>query len=197
MGCRYIYSIYDAKSGALVAKGNAAKLVGLGLFRDAGVLSTSYRKNRECKKPRKYRIEREKVVKTFVMTTPQKALRSMYIYSCYDARDKLLGRGTAWELVESGLFGSETSIYSCYNKGGVNDRLGVARMTRVSEMRELQPKRKAAVHRKAEPLRGISHPTALQWDVHDLLVYNRKAKKQGKRELSYGQWSAMGKPAEP
>lgn len=83
------------------------------------------------------------------MTTPQKALRSMYIYSCYDARDKLLGRGTAWELVESGLFGSETSIYSCYNKGGVNDRLGVARMTRVSEMRELQPKRKAAVHRKA------------------------------------------------
>lgn len=124
MGCRYIYSIYDAKSGALVAKGDAAKLVGLGLFRDAGVLSTSYRKNRECKKPRKYRIEREKVVKTFVMTTPQKALRSMYIYSCYDARDKLLGRGTAWELVESGLFGSETSIYSCYNKGGVNDRLG-------------------------------------------------------------------------
>ena len=103
----------------------------------------------------------------------------------------------ARELVESGLFGSETSIYSCYNKGGVNDRLGVARMTRVSEMRELQPKRKAAVHRKAEPLRGISHPTALQWDVHDLLVYNRKAKKQGKRELSYGQWSAMGKPAEP
>lgn len=91
------------------------------------------------------------------MTTPQKALRRMYIYSCYDARDKLLGRGTAWELVESGLFGSETSIYSCYNKGGVNDRLGVARMTRVSEMRELQPKRKAAVHRKAEPLRGISH----------------------------------------
>ena len=34
MGCRYIYSIYDAKSGALVAKGDAAKLVGLGLFRD-------------------------------------------------------------------------------------------------------------------------------------------------------------------
>ena len=192
MGCRYIYSIYDAKSGALVAKGDAAKLVGLGLFRDAGVLSTSYHKNRECKRPRKYRIEREKV-----MTTPQKALRSMYIYSCYDARDKLLGRGTAWELVESGLFGSETSIYSCYNKGGVNDRLGVARMTRVSEMRELQPKRKAAVHRKAEPLRGISHPTALQWDVHDLLVYNKKARKQGKRELTYGQWSAMGKPAEP
>ena len=87
MGCRYIYSIYDAKSGALVAKGDAAKLVGLGLFRDAGVLSTSYHKNRECKRPRKYRIEREKVVKTFVMTTPQKALRSMYIYSCYDARD--------------------------------------------------------------------------------------------------------------
>lgn len=77
MGCRYIYSIYDAKSGALVAKGDAAKLVGLGLFRDAGVLSTSYHKNRECKRPRKYRIEREKVVKTFVMTTPQKALRSM------------------------------------------------------------------------------------------------------------------------
>lgn len=78
MGCRYIYSIYDAKSGALVAKGDAAKLVGLGLFRDAGVLSTSYHKNRECKRPRKYRIEREKVVKTFVMTTPQKALRSMH-----------------------------------------------------------------------------------------------------------------------
>lgn len=51
MGCRYIYSIYDAKSGALVAKGDAAKLVGLGLFRDAGVLSTSYHKNRECKRP--------------------------------------------------------------------------------------------------------------------------------------------------
>lgn len=48
MGCRYIYSIYDAKSGALVAKGDAAKLVGLGLFRDAGVLSTSYHKNRSA-----------------------------------------------------------------------------------------------------------------------------------------------------
>lgn len=60
MGCRYIYSIYDAKSGALVAKGDAAKLVGLGLFRDAGVLSTSYHKNRECKRPRKYRIEQGK-----------------------------------------------------------------------------------------------------------------------------------------
>ena len=49
MGCRYIYSIYDAKNGALVAKGDAAKLTGMGLFRDAGVLATSYRKNRECK----------------------------------------------------------------------------------------------------------------------------------------------------
>ena len=197
MGCRYIYSIYDAKSGELVAKGDAAKLVGMGLFRDAGVLSTSYHKNQQSKQPRKYRIERETAAKNFVMTTPQKALRSMFVYSCYDARDKLLGRGTAWELVESGLFRTESNVHGSYREGRKNERKGVARMTRVREMRELQPKRKAAVHRKAESLRGISNPTALQWDVHDLLAYNRKAKKQGKRELSYGQWSAMGKPAEP
>lgn len=43
----------------------------------------------------------------------------------------------------------------------------------------------------------IPNPTPLQLDVHDLCLYNRKARKQGKPELSYGGWAAKGKPGRP
>lgn len=43
----------------------------------------------------------------------------------------------------------------------------------------------------------IPNPTPLQLDVHDLCLYNRKARKQGKPELSYGGWAEKGKPGRP
>ena len=38
---------------------------------------------------------------------------------------------------------------------------------------------------------------ALAYDVHDLMIYNEKARKIGKPELTYGYWAEKGKPATP
>lgn len=40
-------------------------------------------------------------------------------------------------------------------------------------------------------------PSALAYDVHDLMIYNEKARKIGKPELTYGYWAEKGKPATP
>ena len=37
----------------------------------------------------------------------------------------------------------------------------------------------------------------LAYDVHDLMIYNEKARKIGKPELTYGYWAEKGKPATP
>ncbi|MFV8223673.1 hypothetical protein [Faecalibacterium hattorii] len=36
---KYIYTVYDAKTGEYVAKGTAAQLAGKGIFKDAGSVS--------------------------------------------------------------------------------------------------------------------------------------------------------------
>ena len=51
--------------------------------------------------------------------------------------------------------------------------------------------------RADERLCRIADPTPLQRDVRDLCRYNRKARKMGHPELSYGGWAVKGKPAEP
>ena len=44
---------------------------------------------------------------------------------------------------------------------------------------------------------GVIDPSALAYDVHDLMIYNEKARKIGKPELTYGYWAEKGKPATP
>lgn len=58
---KYIYTVYDAKTGEYVAKGTAAQLAGKGIFKDAGSVSTCYLSNRKTDNPRRWRMERVEV----------------------------------------------------------------------------------------------------------------------------------------
>lgn len=118
-------------------------------------------------------------------------------------RKELLGslKGTAAELKDKGLFGSEGTVHECYRKrGGVYKPGGVTRMEmelcqkRIRHPMKL-PDQPAKVKRK--PIGGVIDPSALAYDVHDLMIYNEKARKIGKPELTYGYWAEKGKPATP
>lgn len=108
---------------------------------------------------------------------------------------------TAAELKDKGLFGSEGTVHECYRKrGGVYKPGGVTRMEmelcqkRIRHPMKL-PDQPAKVKRK--PIGGVIDPSALAYDVHDLMIYNEKARKIGKPELTYGYWAEKGKPATP
>ena len=92
-----------------------------------------------------------------------------------------------------------------YRRGGKSERFGVGKMIRWWEVRPcpVKPYKRRGPNRRPEekpelcnPCK-IPNPTPLQLDVHDLCLYNRKARKQGKPELSYGGWAAKGKPGRP
>lgn len=200
---KYIYTVYDAKTGEYIAKGTAAQLAGKGIFRDAGTVSTSYRSCQKTDKPRRWKMEREELGQETPKPMPENTQRRrVYLYKAWAADGKLLGEGTALELVALGVFGCETTVHESYRRGGRNERFGVARMTRREEVRLCEhrpPKKKPdaePVDWADEPCR-IVNPTPLQLDVHDMCLYNRKARKRGKPVLSYGTWAAKGKPAEP
>ena len=228
---KYIYTVYDAKTGECVAKGTAAQLAGKGIFKDAGSVSTCYLSNRKTDKPRRWRMERVEVGPLsareaglpshrsvrqgrrvaelpqrgelcFKEDTPQ---RRVYIYRVWDMAEKLLGEGTAKELAEQGVFGGESTVRDVYRRGGKSERFGVGKMIRWWEVRPcpVKPYKRRGPNRRPEekpelckPCK-IPNPTPLQLDVHDLCLYNRKARKQGKPELSYGGWAAKGKPGRP
>lgn len=208
---KYIYTVYDAKTGEYVAKGTAAQLAGKGIFKDAGSVSTCYLSNRKTDKPRRWRMERVEVGPLSAQL-PQRGngddchQRRVYIYTVWDMAGKLLGEGTAQELAVKGICGCKSTVGNIYRQGGKSQRFGVGKMTRREEMRPLQlkpykhqkpnPKPERRRVEPDEPCK-ISNPTPLQLDVHDLCLYNRKARKQGKPELSYGGWAAKGKPGRP
>lgn len=208
---KYIYTVYDAKTGEYVAKGTAAQLAGKGIFKDAGSVSTCYLSNRKTDKPRRWRMERVEV-DPLSAQLPQRGngddchQRRVYIYTVWDMAGKLLGEGTAQELAVKGICGCKSTVGNIYRQGGKSQRFGVGKMTRREEMRPLQlkpykhqkpnPKPERRRVEPDEPCK-IPNPTPLQLDVHDLCLYNRKARKQGKPELSYGGWAAKGKPGRP
>lgn len=208
---KYIYTVYDAKMGEYVAKGTAAQLAGKGIFKDAGSVSTCYLSNRKTDKPRRWRMERVEVGPLSAQL-PQRGngddcrQRRVYIYTVWDMAGKMLGEGTAQELAVKGICGCKSTVGNIYRQGGKSKRFGVGKMTRREEMRPLQlkpykhqkpnPKPERRRVEPDEPCK-IPNPTPLQLDVHDLCLYNRKARKQGKPELSYGGWAAKGKPGRP
>ena len=203
---KYIYTVYDAKTGDFVAKGTAAQLAGKGLFKDAGTVSTCYRSCQKTDKPRRWRMERAEAAAPMpepVPTADNAKQRRVYWYRAWNSAGELLGEGTAMELVALGVFGSETTVHESYRRGGKNERRGVAKMDRKTDVRPCHrrpPKKKPAVKpddRSDERLCRIADPTPLQRDVRDLCRYNRKARKMGHPELSYGGWAVKGKPAEP
>lgn len=185
-GCRWVYTLMDCDTGEVVEQG---------YFPDVNKLSSVWNNLEKCKNPspKNYRWKMER--------KSTKDDRMVRVYSCYGADGTLLGKGTAAELKDKGLFGSESTVHECYRKrGGVYKHGGVTRMEmelcqkRIRHPMKL-PDQPAKVKRKS--IGGVIDPSALAYDVHDLMIYNEKARKIGKPELTYGYWAEKGKPATP
>lgn len=160
-GCRWVYTLMDWDTGEVVAKGTSVELVEQGYFPDVNKLSSVWNNLEKCKNPSpknyRWKMERKSTKDDRVERARAEGLsaderaetRMVRVYSCYGADGTLLGKGTAEELKDRGLFGS------------------------------------------------VIDPSALAYDVHDLMIYNEKARKIGKPELTYGYWAEKGKPATP
>ena len=211
MGMHYVYRLYDAKSGALLHEGTPTELVAKGLFPDRDRLQSEYmRQKKTVKKPRIWRIEREKMPPADTKTQ----LRAVWEYTLCDAEGNLMAKGTAAELVEQGFFDC-TQTAANWARKGCCPKHGVAKMTRERVRRGVVQRNVAGFNKpsKAEQRRApapkpkkkaaksgiekIADPDALQLDVHDLCGYNAAARKRGMPELSYGVWAAKGKPTVP
>lgn len=212
-GCRWVYTLMDWDTGEVVAKGTSVELVEQGYFPDVNKLSSVWNNLEKCKNPSpknyRWKMERKSTKDDRVERARAEGLsaderaetRMVRVYSCYGADGTLLGKGTAAELKEKGLFGSEGTVHECYRKrGGVYKPGGVTRMEmelcqkRIRHPMKL-PDQPAKVKRK--PIGGVIDPSALAYDVHDLMIYNEKAQKIGKPELTYGYWAEKGKPVTP
>ena len=120
------------------------------------------------------------------------------IYTLYDTEGKLLGRGTARELVEQGLVGSKGVLPNMWRHGHGMRRWGIGKVERAEELVQVTTIRPAAKpKKKSGTLARIKDPGPLDWDVHDLTEYNRKAKRLGRKELDYGYWVLAGRPKKP
>ena len=188
-GCRWVYTLRDWDTGEIVAQGTSVELAAQGYFPSPDKLSSAKEARAEQKKAEG-------------LTPDQTAEnRMMRVYSCYDADGVLLGKGTAAELKEKGVFGSEGTVHECYRKrGGVYKPGGVVRMEmELCKRRVRHPKKLEAPPKpvKRKPIGGVVNPSALAYDVHDLMEYNERARKLGLPELTYGYWAAKGKPATP
>ena len=124
---KYIYTVYDAKTGDFVAKGTAAQLAGKGLFKDAGTVSTCYRSSRKTDKPRRWRMERAEAAAPMpepVPTADNTQQRRVYWYRAWNSAGELLGEGTAMDLVALGVFSvvfigkKDFSVLAVYGKKG-------------------------------------------------------------------------------
>lgn len=127
-----------------------------------------------------------------------------YIYSLYDPEtNKLLHRGTPVELVKKGLYKTRGAVNAAYR---VQTDGAKPRRWRIE--REVEGGNHDKPHRgstgearhdltKKAPRAKLGDKSKLAQDVHWLCRYNAKARKRGHRELSYGQWAALGKPEEP
>lgn len=207
MSGHYIYRLYDPKSGELLHEGTPTELVAAGLFPNRDRLQSEYmRQKKTVKRPRLWRIEREKLPPAGTRTQ----LREVWVYTIRDAEGGKVAEGTAAELVEQGYFGTIQDAANWVRKGGCPKR-GIAKLTREKARRGVrqrntprahaettvrqrpEPKKKAAASR----IPGIKEPDALQLDVHALCGYNKAARKQGLPELSYGVWAVRDKPEKP
>lgn len=212
-GCRWVYTLRDWDTGEIVAQGTSVELAAQGYFPSPDKLSSVWNNFEKCKKPGRatYQWKMERISAKEARAEQKKAEgltpdqtaenRMMRVYSCYDADGVLLGKGTAAELKEKGVFGSEGTVHECYRKrGGVYKPGGVVRMEmELCKRRVRHPKKLEAPPKpvKRKPIGGVVNPSALAYDVHDLMEYNERARKLGLPELTYGYWAAKGKPATP
>ena len=116
----------DWDTGEVVAKGTSVELVEQGYFPDVNKLSSVWNnlEKRKNPSPKNYRwkMERKSTKDDRVERARAEGLsaderaetRMVRVYSCYGVDGTLLGKGTAAELKERGLFGSEGTILECY-----------------------------------------------------------------------------------
>lgn len=197
MSAHYVYRLYDPKTGALLHEGTPTELVAAGLFPDRDRLQSEYmHQKKTVKKPRIWRIEREKRPPAATKTL----LREVWEYTAWDAAGNRMAKGTAAELVEQGFFDCTKTAANWARKGCCPAR-GIAKLTREKVRRSIVQRNAAGAKPQKKAAKGvipkIKDPDALQLDVHALCGYNAAARKRGLPELSYGVWAARGKPEIP
>lgn len=178
MGKANLYTVKDYQTGEVLAKGTAGELEASGIVPKGYHTSEWAKHENQKRRNRKYAIsfeERQPEVKR-----GEKG-RMMSVYTCYNA-----------------------AYYTYKEQGGRCIKRGIAKMTCRKEMRKVGQnnaqgeKADCAAKKPERPvLRKIKDPTPLDYDVHDLILYNAIARKEGRPELTYGYWAAAGKPARP
>ena len=202
MGKANLYTVKDYQTGEVLAKGTAGELEASGIVPKGYHTSEWAKHENQKRRNRKYAIsfeERQPEVKR-----GEKG-RMMSVYTCYNAAGDVIGEGTARELWEAGVFSNDNAAYYTYKEqGGRCIKRGIAKMTCRKEMRKVGQnnargeKADCTAKKPERPvLRKIKDPTPLDYDVHDLILYNAIARKEGRPELTYGYWAAAGKPARP
>ena len=202
MGKANLYTVKDYQTGEVLAKGTAGELEASGIVPKGYHTSEWAKHENQKRRNRKYAVtfeERQPEVKR-----GEKG-RMMSVYTCYNAAGDVIGEGTARELWEAGVFSNDNAAYYTYKEqGGRCIKRGIAKMTCRKEMRKVGQnnargeKADCAAKKPERPvLRKIKDPTPLDYDVHDLILYNAIARKEGRPELTYGYWAAAGKPARP
>ena len=118
---QYVYSLYDAKTGALRAKGTPQELMEQGYYNRAESVCTGYAHQKKKKaKPKKWRLEREEKQpkpKAEPDRRTDTQMREVWFYSMFDADGNLLHEGSAAELVEKGLFKNTQTVTNVFYAG--------------------------------------------------------------------------------
>ena len=203
---RYLYTLYDAKTGEPMHKGTPAQLIAEGVFNSSEEAARAWgRQHLNGIQPRKWRVEREAL-------QPKKdrrkkaggQRRKVWLYRMYGEDGQLVCEGTAVELRDRGLFFRPEDAPNTHRIGH-NKRLGVTRVERekvermvpLSEYKRREKyseQKNGLVVKKSCP---INEPDALQKEIHELCWYNELARQRGEKELTYGYWALAGKPEEP
>ena len=91
MGIRYIYTVRDYKTGAVIAKGTSLHLEASGVIPKGQKASTWVEHQNKLKHDRQYLIEKE----VYGRTRPEAKTRTLNVCTCYDAADNVPAKGTA------------------------------------------------------------------------------------------------------
>ena len=124
MSKQYVYSLYDAKTGALRAKGTPQELMEQGYYNRAESVCTGYAHQKKKKaKPKKWRLEREEKQPKPKAEPDHRTgtqMREVWLYSMFDADGNLLHEGAAAELVEKGLFKNTQTVTNVFYARKIN-----------------------------------------------------------------------------
>ena len=137
MGKTNLYTVKDYRTGKVLAKGTAKELEASGIVPKGNHTSEWAKRENNRTMGRKYNISSELLYPEDKPRRGEKG-RTMNVYTCYDAAGNVMGEGTSRELWEAGVFGNDNAAYTFYNqRGGRCDRLGIAKMTRRKEVRQV------------------------------------------------------------